>query len=137
MLAVSFCLVCGCFSWRVRPAVSLPAYPSPPHPHPPPQPVALLSGVGFKGKETPHWLYTTTQFESALISQTWKIDTATLQAGLFLSVAVGNAGKQSPRAPPTGRYLLLNPVCWLRVMLRPALLLKEAYIYKFSLYLHC
>lgn len=52
VLAVSFCLVCGCFSWRVRPAVSLPAYPTPP------QPVALLSGVGFKGKETHHWLYT-------------------------------------------------------------------------------
>lgn len=92
VLAVSFCLVCGCFSWRGRPAVSLPAcLPT----QALPSPWLCLAVLALKGRRRTIGFtqLSTTQFESALISQTWMIDTTALQ-GLFLSVAVSKAGNQ-------------------------------------------
>lgn len=128
-LAVSFCLVCGCFRWRVRPAVSppprLPPRPNPPRPLPSP---ALLSGVAFKGKETHQWL-----LQSPLISPTQKVDGSTART-LFVCGCLRSqkSSIKSPRTPPPLLAGLCYSIILKGVTLKPLFPLKEPLISSFT-----
>lgn len=129
-LAVSLCLVCGCFSWRVRPAVSLPADPTPP------QPVALLSGVGFKGTETRHWLLhgcnplsqsRLSFHEHGRLTQQHCEDSFCLWPFEKQEIGLGNFSKVL-RAPPTGGYPPQRHRFLIGVRFRTSLRRKETFI---------